>query len=154
MRFTQAVCYYFSSNTAFDTVLVALWKYLWSWSKIYKSTVIMEVHYDLWPVSTVVQVQRPCGQQFSQLLAVAKVQGEVCSNDGLSDDLQHLLILTGSQVGENIVPFQLWEKKSSIKKQKLHLWGVWLCWRAASKPKGHPRDGWQPYDGKFLKYGN
>ncbi len=71
----------------------------------------MEVNYDLWPVSTVVQVQWTCGQQFSQLLAVAKVQGEVCSNDGLPYDLQHLLILTGSQVGENIVPFQLWEKR-------------------------------------------
>ncbi len=146
MRFTRAVCYYFSSNTAFDTVSVAPRKYLRSWGKIYKSCVIMEVNYDLWPVSTVVQVQCTCGQHFSQLLAVAKIQGEVCSNDGLPDDLQHLLILTGSQVGENIVPFQLWEKKRSIKKQKLHLWGVWLCRRVAAKPKGHPRDGRQPTD--------
>lgn len=63
------------------------------------------------PVHSVVQVQPPSGQQLSQLLAIAEVQRQVRSDDGLPDDLQNLLILTGSQVGENIVPFQLWEKR-------------------------------------------
>lgn len=79
-----------------------------------------------WPVWVVVQVQRVRGQQLRQLLTVVEVQGEVRGDDGLADYLQHLLILAGIQVGENIVPFQLWETKRSIKKQKLHLWGVRL----------------------------
>ena len=79
-----------------------------------------------WPVWVVVQVQRLRGQQLAQLLVVVEVQGEVRGDDGLPDDLQHLLVLAGIQVGENIVPFQLWETKRSIKKQKLHLWGVQL----------------------------
>lgn len=62
-------------------------------------------------MGSVVQVQRPCGQKLGQLLAIAEVQRQVRRNDGLPDDLQNLLILTGSQVGENIVPFQLWEKR-------------------------------------------
>lgn len=62
-------------------------------------------------MGSVVQVQRPRGQQLGQLLAIAEVQRQVRSDDGLPDDLQNLLILTGSQVGENIVPFQLWEKR-------------------------------------------
>lgn len=81
-----------------------------------------------WPVWVVVQVQRTRGQQLRQLLVVVEVQGEVRGDDGLPDDLQHLLVLAGIQVGENIVPFQLWETKRSIKKQKLHLWGVQLSW--------------------------
>lgn len=55
----------------------------------------------------VVEVQRLRGQQLCQLLVVVKVEGEVRGDDGLPDDLQHLLILAGIQVGENIVPFQL-----------------------------------------------
>lgn len=55
----------------------------------------------------VVQVQRTQGQQLRQLLVVVEVQGEVRGYDCLSDDLQHLLVLAGIQVGENIVPFQL-----------------------------------------------
>ena len=55
----------------------------------------------------VVQVQRLRGQQLAQLLVVVEVQGEVRGDDGLPDDLQHLLVLAGIQVGENIVPFQL-----------------------------------------------
>lgn len=82
--------------------------------------------YDLWPVGMVVQVQRACAQQISKLLAVAKVECQVGGDDGFADDLQHLLVLAGSQVGENIVPFQLWETKRSIKKQKLHLGGTQL----------------------------
>ena len=69
----------------------------------------------------VVEVQRPRGVQLGQLLAVAEVQGKVGGDDGLADDLEDLLVLAGSQVGENIVPFQLWETKRSIKKQMLHL---------------------------------
>lgn len=83
----------------------------------------------------VVQVQRACVQQLSKLLAVAKVECQVSGDDGFADDLQHLLVLAGSQVGENIVPFQLWETKRSIKKQKLHLGGIRLSWKAAAKPK-------------------
>lgn len=78
------------------------------------------------PVRVVVKVQPTRGQQLWQLLVVVEVQGEVRGDDGLPDDLQHLLVLDGIQVGENIVPFQLWETKRSIKKQKLHLWGVQL----------------------------
>lgn len=79
-----------------------------------------------WPVGMVVQIQRTWGQHLRQLVVVVEVEGEVCGDDGLSNDLQHLLVLAGSQVGENIVPFQLWETKRSIKKQKLHLWGIQL----------------------------
>lgn len=80
----------------------------------------------IWPVRVVVKVQRTGGEKLRQLLVVVEVQGKVRGDDGLTDDLQHLLILAGIQVGENIVPFQLWETKRSIKKQKLHLWGVQL----------------------------
>lgn len=73
------------------------------------------------PVCMIVEVQRSRGMQLNQLLAVAKVQSQVGGDDSFTDDLQHLLILTGGQVGENIVPFQLWETKRSIKKQKLFL---------------------------------
>lgn len=69
----------------------------------------------------VVKVQPPSGEQLRELVAVAEVEGEVGGDDGLADDLEDLLVLAGSQVGENIVPFQLWETKRSIKKQKLHL---------------------------------
>lgn len=86
----------------------------------------------------VVQVQSSGTQQVGELLSVAKVKGQVGGNDGLADDLQHLLILAGSQVGENIVPFQLWETKRSIKKQKLHLGGVRLSWRGCSKANRSP----------------
>ena len=55
----------------------------------------------------VVQIQPANGQQLRQLLVVVEVQGKVCGDDGLADDLQHLLVLAGIQVGENIVPFQL-----------------------------------------------
>lgn len=48
-----------------------------------------------WPVWVVVQVQRLRGQQLRQLLVVVEVQGQVRGNDGLPDDLQHLLILAG-----------------------------------------------------------
>lgn len=55
----------------------------------------------------VVEVQAAGGEQLRQLLAVTEVKGKVRRDDGLADDLQHLLVLAGSQVGENIVPFQL-----------------------------------------------
>lgn len=79
-----------------------------------------------WPVGVVIQVQAAWGQELCELLMVVEVQGQVGGNDGLPDDLQHLLVLAGIQVGENIVPFQLWKTERSIKKQKLHLWGVQL----------------------------
>lgn len=69
----------------------------------------------------VVEVERAPRQKLRQLLVVVEVQGEVGGDDGLPDDLQHLLVLAGIQVGENIVPFQLWKTKRSIKKQKLRL---------------------------------
>lgn len=53
--------------------------------------------------------------QLFQLFSVSKVQGKICSNDGFADDLQNLLILTGAQSGEDIVPFQLWKSKKPIK---------------------------------------
>lgn len=59
------------------------------------------------PVRAVVEVQRAHRQKLRQLLVVVEVQGEVGGDDGLPDDLQHLLVLAGIQVGENIVPFQL-----------------------------------------------
>lgn len=90
--------------------------------------------HDLSPVGVVVQVQCTCAQEVSKLLAVAKVERQVGGDDGFADDLQHLLVLAGSQVGENIVPFQLWETKRSIKKQKLHLGGIRLGWAASAKP--------------------
>lgn len=55
----------------------------------------------------VAQVQCARSHQLRQLLVVVEVQGQVRGNDGLPDDLQHLLVLAGIQVGENIVPFQL-----------------------------------------------
>lgn len=96
---------------------------LWSWADLTFALVRVIM---AWPVRVVVQVQCVRGQQLRQLLVVVKVQGKVRGDDGLSDYLQHLLVLAGIQVGENIVPFQLWETKRSIKKQKLHLWGVQL----------------------------
>lgn len=80
------------------------------------------------PVWMVVQVQATGGQELRQLLVVVEVEGKVGGDDSLPNDLQHLLVLAGIQVGENIVPFQLWKTKRSIKKQKLHLWGVQLSY--------------------------
>lgn len=59
------------------------------------------------PVRVVVEVQCAGAQELRQLLVVVKVQRQVGGDDGLPDDLQHLLVLAGIQVGENIVPFQL-----------------------------------------------
>lgn len=43
----------------------------------------------------VVKVQPARGQQLRKLLVVVEVQGEVRGDDGLPDDLQHLLVLDG-----------------------------------------------------------
>lgn len=53
--------------------------------------------------------------QLFKLFPVSKIQGQVCSNDGFPDDLKYLLIFTGAQIGEDIVPFQLWKSKNPIK---------------------------------------
>lgn len=58
-------------------------------------------------MGVVVEVQPTREQQLRQLLVVVEVEGQVGGDDSLPDDLQHLLVLTGIQVGENIVPFQL-----------------------------------------------
>lgn len=55
----------------------------------------------------VAEVQHTRGLELRQLVVVTEVQGEVRGDDGLPDDLQHLFVLAGIQVGENIVPFQL-----------------------------------------------
>lgn len=59
------------------------------------------------PVRLVVEVQRPGLVHLLQLLPVPEVQGQVRGDDGLADDLQHLLVLAGAQGGEDVVPFQL-----------------------------------------------
>lgn len=53
--------------------------------------------------------------QLFKLLSVSKIQGKVCGDDGFPDDLKNLLIFTGAQIGEDIVPFQLWKSKKPIK---------------------------------------
>lgn len=53
--------------------------------------------------------------QLFKLFSVSKIQGEVCGDDGFPDDLEYLLIFTGAQIGEDIVPFQLWKSKKPIK---------------------------------------
>lgn len=53
--------------------------------------------------------------QLLKLFSVSKIQGKVCGNDGFPDDLEYLLILAGAQIGEDIVPFQLWKSKKPIK---------------------------------------
>lgn len=55
----------------------------------------------------VIEVQRPGLVHLFQLLPVPEVQGQVRGDDGLADDLQHLLVLAGAQGGEDVVPFQL-----------------------------------------------
>ena len=88
----------------------------------------------------VAEVQASCGQHLGQLFAVAEVECQVGGDDSLADDLQHLLVLSGSQVGENIVPFQLWETKRSIKSKSSTYEGFISatlqtagdCWRPGS----------------------
>lgn len=48
--------------------------------------------------------------QLFHLFPVSKVQSKVCSNDGFADDFQDLLILSGVQIREDIVAFQLWKQ--------------------------------------------
>lgn len=53
--------------------------------------------------------------QLFKLFSISKVQGKICSNDGFPNNLKDLLIFTGAQIGEDIVPFQLWKSKKPIK---------------------------------------
>lgn len=53
--------------------------------------------------------------QLFKLFSIPKIQGKVCGDDGFPDDLKYLLVFTGAQIGEDIVPFQLWKSKKPIK---------------------------------------
>lgn len=53
--------------------------------------------------------------QLFKLFSISKIQGKVCGNNGFPDDLKYLLIFAGAQIGEDIVPFQLWKSKNTIK---------------------------------------
>lgn len=59
--------------------------------------------------------------QLFKLFSISKIQGKVCGDDGFPDNLKDLLIFTGAQIGEDIVPFQLWKSKKPIKAQALIL---------------------------------
>jgi hypothetical protein len=61
------------------------------------------------PMRLIVKVKRSGLVHLLQLLPVSEVQGKVGGDDGFADDLEHLLILTGAQRGENVMPFQLRE---------------------------------------------